>query len=174
MRKVKYYVASTLDGVIAAGDHSFDFFPMEGEHIADYLESLKDFDVVLMGRKTYEVGLKLGLTNPYPTMKGYVFSRTLKESPDENITIVSENAAEVVRKLKSEPGKDIYFCGAGDLAKTLFAENLVDEVILKLNPVLRGEGVPLFQWIGRTVYLELLDTKVYQSHVVLLSYRVKS
>ena len=54
MRKLKYYVACSVDGFIARKDGSYDCFPWDDEVIADYLESLKSFDVVLMGRKTYE------------------------------------------------------------------------------------------------------------------------
>ncbi len=104
----------------------------------------KHFDAVLMGRNTYEAGVKAGVSDPYPTMKQYDFSTTMKESPDENVTLVSENAAELVGGLKNESGKDIWLAGGASLSTSLFSEGLVDELILKVNPVVLGSGIPLF------------------------------
>ena len=77
MRTLKYYVACSIDGFIAHGDGSFDGFVPEGEHVAAFFESYKWFDTVLMGRKTYEVGLKEGKTNPYPMLLGFSVSYVL-------------------------------------------------------------------------------------------------
>lgn len=173
MRKLKYYVASSLNGFIAREDDSFDYFVAEGEHVPDYLESLNSFDVVLMGRKTYELGLRVGVTDPYPNLKSYVFSRTIKESPNEKIKIVSENAVELIKELKNETGKDIYLCGGGELAAILFRENLIDEVILKTHPVLVGSGIRLFSETIRQVDLEFISSKTFRTGVVVLHYRVK-
>jgi dihydrofolate reductase len=64
-RKLKYHVACTVDGFIAHDDHTIEGFVAEGEHVADYLASLKsDYDIVLMGRSTYEFGFQFGVTNP--------------------------------------------------------------------------------------------------------------
>ena len=76
--------------------------------------------------------------------------------------------------LKGEEGGDIYLCGGADLATGLFKEGLVDEVLLKVNPLLLGTGIPLLHDLGRHVELELMGSKVYASGVVLLSYRVKT
>jgi dihydrofolate reductase len=173
MRMLKYHVASTLDGFIARLDGTFDGFPTEGDHVDDFLASHASYDAVLMGRKTYEVGSKVGVTDPYPTMKSYVFSRSMKESPDPRIEIVSERACELVRHLKGEPGKDIWLCGGAELARTLFDERLIDEIIIKLNPILFGAGIPLVAGGVRQDALDLRHAKVYQSGVVLLTYRVK-
>lgn len=173
MRSLKYYIACTIDGFIAHEDSSVDGFSFEGEHVTDYIQSLDGFDTVLMGRKTYEYGLNLGVTNPYPTMKQYVFSRTMETSPDENVLLVSENIIEFIKELKNENGKDIYLCGGGELATTLFAANLIDELILKLNPVLFGSGIPLFSAGINQTNLELINNKIYNNGVVLLHYQVK-
>ncbi len=173
MRKLKYHVACTVDGFIARPDGSFDCFLAEGEHVTDYLASFQSYDVVLMGRKTYEVGLHLGVTNPYPMLRQYVFSRTMKESPDENVTLVSANVGDVVRTLKQETGQAIYLCGGAELAALLLAERLIDELIIKLNPVLIGSGIPLFSGPVKLTNLDLISNKVYDNGVLLLQYRVK-
>ncbi|MBD1826379.1 dihydrofolate reductase family protein [Microcoleus vaginatus GB1-A2] len=189
MRKLKYYVACTVDGFIARENGSFDFFPMEGEHFADLFDSFpetipghiqealgipaenKQFDAVLMGRKTYEVGLKVGVTNPYPSLKQYVFSHTMEASPDENIQIVSHNPVDLVKELKKETGKDIWLCGGGALAATLFSE--IDEMIVKLNPVVIGAGIPLFSRALDPTNLQLADRKIYSNGFMLLHYRLQ-
>ena len=174
MRKLKYHVATTMDGFIAHEDHTIDGFVAEGDHVTDYLESLKtDYDIVLMGRRTYEFGFQYGVTNPYPWLKQYVLSRSMSSSPDANVELVSDNIVDFVRDLKTGTGKDIYLCGGSDLATSLFKENLVDEIILKLNPVVFGTGLPLFSETLKQGALELIDSKVYASGVVLLHYQVK-
>ena len=189
MRELKYYVACSVDRFIAREDGSFDDFPTEGEHIADLLDRfpetvpahLRDtlgvraenkwFDVVLMGRRTYEAGLRVGVTNPYPHLKQYLFSRTLKRSPDAKVKLVSEDAMDLIRGLKRQPGKDIWLCGGGELAATLFSE--IDEMILKVNPLLLGSGIPLFSGAIPKTDLELVGQKIYPNGFTLFRYRLK-
>lgn len=189
MRKLIYYVACTVDGFIAREDGSFDCFLTEGEHFDYLLDSFPDtipahlrgalgvsagnkrFDAVLMGRRTYEVGLKVGVTSPYPHLRQYVFSRSLKESPDEEVRLVSGDAAAAVRELKREPGGDIWLCGGGELAAQLFPE--IDELILKVNPVVIGAGVPLFAGAVKTTPLEVTDRKIFGNGFTLTHYRVR-
>ena len=189
MRELKYYVACTVDRFIAREDGSFDFFLSEGEHLAALIQLFPEavpghlrnalgvraanrcFDAVLMGRRSYEVGTNVGVTNPYPHMKQYLFSRTLKESPDENVQLVSGDALAFVRELKKQPGKDIWLCGGGELATTLFPE--IDEIILKVNPVLLGSGIPFFSGVIKQTSLELADNTVYSNGFMLVRYRIR-
>jgi dihydrofolate reductase len=175
MRKIIYHVASTVDGFIAAEDGSYDCFRFkpEDEHITDYLASLhSSYDTILMGRGTYDPALKVGVTDPYPHLETYVFSRSLKQSPHPKVKLVSEDALGVVRRLKEREGKSIYLCGGGEFASVLFAEGLIDEVLLKLNPVLLGAGIPLSPRLPGATHLQLLSTKVYSTGVLLLRYVV--
>jgi dihydrofolate reductase len=130
------------------------------------------FDTVLMGRSTYEVGLKEGIRNPYPTLRQYVFSRSLRGSPDENVTLISAGTEEVVRQLKREPGKDIWLCSSAALANTLFSAGLVDRLIVKLNPVVLGAGIPLLGEGIQPTALELTHSRSFPSGHLLLQYRV--
>ena len=167
MRNLVYYVATSLDGFIAHEDGSWEGFLPEGDHIEAYLSSLERFDAVLMGRRTYEVGVQAGKTDPYPTMESFVFSTTMTESPDEKVTLVTNGAAERVRELKNSEGCDIYLCGGSDLASHLLREDLIDELALKVHPFVMGKGIPLFSPATNPRTLRPKDREEYESGVVL-------
>jgi len=188
MRKLIYYVATTLDGFIANEDGSFEGFSWDEIFMADLLavfpetipahlkeqsssqDQNKIFDTVLMGRKTYEVALQQGITNPYPTLDQYVFSREMENSQDENITLVSENAIKMVQSLKNKQGKAIWLCGGADLAGQMLEENLIDSLIVKLNPVIFGSGIPLFSGGVQSKDLKLTESKAYKGGHMMLYY----
>jgi dihydrofolate reductase len=172
MSDLTYYVASSLDGFIAHADGSFDGFQWNDEVVSDFFADLETFKTVLMGRKTYEVGLKEGKTSPYPSMRQVVFSRTMEESPDEAVELVRGNIAEFVRTVKSEENGPIWLCGGAEVASTLMSAGLVDRVVVKLNPVMFGSGIPLFSDDAGTTPLKLTGTKVYECGIVLLHYDV--
>jgi dihydrofolate reductase len=172
MRTLKYHVGATLDGFIAHPDHTVGGFLAEGEHVTDFLDSYRSSDVVLMGRRTYEFGLRFGVTNPYPTMRQCIFSQTMKESPDPNVEIVRGDAVEFVRGLKREDGKGIWLCGGAELAATLAGAGLVDEVVVKLYPVVFGAGIPMFARRIPQTALRLRHSKTYANGVLLLTYEV--
>jgi dihydrofolate reductase len=188
MRDVVYYVATTVDGFIARTDGSFGEFVWDEAFGSYLLESFPEtfpahlrqgdepnrrFDTVLMGRATYEIGLREGVTSPYPTMDQYLFSRTLERSPDA-VTLVKSGAVDRVRELKGMEGKSIWLCGGSELAGALYAAGLIDELILKVSPVVFGEGKPLF---GRAVdasRLVLGEVKSFESGHLLANYTVST
>ena len=163
MRKLVYYVATTLDGYIAGpdgGDPSgADYFPITPDVVQFIVEHYPEtlpgparaamgidgpglaFDTVLEGRASYQVGLDAGLTDAYPHLRHLVFSSTLK-SHDPAVEIVRNNALERVRELKSEDGMDLWLVGGGTLAHSLLPE--IDRLVIKQNRSIIGSGVPLF------------------------------
>jgi dihydrofolate reductase len=175
MRKVTFGVANSLDNFIARTDHGIDWLYFSDDVTKIMKEFWKNVDTVLMGRKTYEVSLRMGggRGGLFPGVKSYIFSRTLKPADHPLAEIVSEDAAAFVRKLKDQPGKDICCMGGGELAKSLFEAGLIDEIGLNVHPVLLGSGIPLFLEMNRQVDLELLGSRPLKGGCVLLSYRVK-
>jgi len=107
--------------------------------VIDYLESLKGYDTVVMGRATYEFGYQFGLQPgqpAYPHMKHYIFSKTLKfdTPPSPQVEVVDKDELEVIRCLKEEDGTDIYLCGGGAFAGFLAEHDQIDELRIKLMP----------------------------------------
>jgi len=188
MRKLVYFVASTLDGFIAAPDGSFGFFPFSvdsdlARHIqAEYPETLptafrqalgfdtapnRVFDTVVMGRGTYEPALQEGITSPYRHLRQYVFSRSMAPL-DPEVEVVADDPAEFVRALKREDGKDVWLCGGGQLAGVLWRE--IDELVVKLNPLAAGDGIPLARRAFDPTLLTLRSAQPMADGVVLLHY----
>ena len=172
MTDLVYYVASTLDGFIASPDGSFDKFLWDDEVVNDFFASYAWFDSVLMGRKTYDVAYKQGITNPYPDLKTYVVSRSLEASPDPNVTVVRDNVEELAKSLKAENDKPVWLCGGGNLAAQLFNAQLIDKLIIKLNPLILGEGIPLFTGAVKSANLDLTETKAYDCGISVRHYTV--
>lgn len=178
MRKVVYSLTNSLDNFIARADGAYDWILMDDEIMSEFPKLYASFDTVLIGRKTYDQTLlQSPKTAPeaagFMEMKTYVFSRTMKESPNVGVEIISDNAGEFVRSLKNESGKDIWLMGGGILAASLLRERLVDEIGVAIQPILLGSGIPLFPDIGLQVDLQLLECKTYKNGIVGLKYLVK-
>ena len=174
MRKVTFGVASSLDNYIARKDGTIDWI-LPGEEAASVMADFwKTVDTVVIGRKTYEPVLKSGAPFPaIPGVKNYVLSRTLKEVSDKNVEIIREDAAEFVRKLKTEESEGVIAMTGGLLAKPLFEANLIDEVRVNIHPVLLGSGIPLFHEMSHQIDLELITCKTFKNGCVLVTYQVK-
>ena len=188
MRKLTYYIATSFDGFVSRPDGRIDDFSFEGEHVDDLLSEYPEtipthlrphlnvtdqkrrFDTVLMGRKTYEVGLELGVTNPYQHLRQYVFSKSLKQQPAADVNIVTANALDTVRGLKAENGLGIWLCGGPVLASALLTE--IDDLVIKVNPFLMGAGRPLFASSCSRQNLRLVDRRDYANGFSLVHFEV--
>jgi dihydrofolate reductase len=194
MRTLTYYVATTLDGFIAGSDGAdptgtiFTVGPDYVEHVVThYPETLPGpareamgvtslgnrFDTVLEGRRSYQLGLDAGMTNAYPHLRHIVFSRRLGQSPDPTVELVADDPAETVRRLKATEGRGIWLVGGAELAGALYEE--IDELILKVNPVAIGTGIPLFAGKAGTAggaprRFALTENRILPSGVAILTY----
>jgi dihydrofolate reductase len=174
MRTVTYGAACSLDGFIAPPDGSMDWLHFSRDvqqFMTNYWASI---DTMLMGRKTWEAAMAMGGGGGGAGTGGittYVFSRTLK-SVGGGAHLLSEDAGEFVRRLKEQPGKGICVMGGGELAQSLFAAGVIDEVGMNTHPILLGSGVPFFRDPGRRIALELAESRVIDGGCVLSIYRV--
>ena len=180
MRKVIASEFVSLDGVMESPDQwHFPYFNDEmGEAIG---AAMAQADAMLMGRVLYEEWAAYWPQqdpeeNPIAaTMNGrqkYVVSTTLEEPLEwSNSTLIKENIAEEIEKLKKGPGKDIVISGSGTLVRSLLRYGLLDELKLMVHPILVGGGKRLFDEEAETKPLELVDSKTFSTGVLYLTYR---
>lgn len=175
MRKIVYYVATSIDGFIEGPNQSIDKFIHQKDVVDQYQNDLQNFDTIIMGRKTYEFGYNYGLAPgqpAYPHMQHYIFSETLHfENPHEKIHVVNQDI-EIVKDLKTETGTDIYLCGGGIFAGWLLDNELIDVVKIKLNPILLGSGTPLFGSSEKSLFLDLTESLDFENGFKILTYNI--
>ena len=167
-RRLRYQVAASLDGFIAGPKGDYDWIVMDPA--IDFDALYKEFDTVVMGRKTYTMMTAHGGNGAMPGVEVVVFSRTLKPMQAEGIRITRDDAAGVVKALKKKAGRDIWLFGGGELFRSLLDAGLVDTIEVAVMPVMLGAGIPLLP-PGANTRLVLADQKVLKrSGIVVLSY----
>jgi dihydrofolate reductase len=173
MRRIRYQVATSLDGFIAGPKDEADWIVMDPD--IDFVALFAQFDACLIGRRTFEK-MARGKKKPgaMPGMKTFVFSRTLRQRDYPKVIIVAEKAEETVGALRQESGKDIWLFGGGLLFRSLLDAGLVDTVEVAVMPVLIGGGIPLFPPPAKVAQLNLTGHKLYpKTGIVMLEYAVK-
>jgi dihydrofolate reductase len=171
MRRLRYQVATSLDGFIADPNGAYDWIVMDPD--IDFAALFAQFDTAVMGRKTFLATLQQDGGVTMPGLDVVVFSRTLRPADYPAVSIVTSEPAEIVRSLKATPGKDIWLFGGGVLFRTLLEAGLVDTVEPAVVPVLLGDGIPMLPSPAPPAKLSLSNHRVYpKSGIVLLEYTV--
>lgn len=179
MKKVIFQMSISIDGYVEGPGREIDWHIVDGEFNAYAVETLRETEVLIMGRRTYELMAGYWPTAPdddpvKEEMNGrpkLVFSRTLKRVDWENSRLATGSIADEVARLKQAPGDGLLWVGGSDLASSFLEKGLIDEVRVILTPVLLGEGKTVFDAIKKRCPLKLLSTRSFKSGNVLLNYQ---
>lgn len=164
MRTLRLSAAMSLDGFIATKDGGYDWIPMDPD--IDFSAMFSRYDTVLMGRKSYQAAKAQG-GGGMPGMAAYVVSRTWNPGDEPGVTVTADLAG-TVKRLKNEPGKDLWLFGGGELFRAAFDQDLVDEVEIAIVPVLLGGGIPLLSPGEGRFPLRLVSQRVFEKTGTLL------
>jgi dihydrofolate reductase len=181
MRRVLFQMMVSVDGYFEGPNRELDWHNVDAEFNEYAIAMLDSVDTLLFGRVTYQL-----MASYWPTpaaikddpivaskmnsLHKVVFSRTLAKAEWGNTTLVKNDVAAEVLKLKRQPGKDLIILGSSDLALTFIEQRLIDEFRIMVNPVVLGSGKPLFKGINERLKLRLTKLSTFKSGNVLLYY----
>jgi dihydrofolate reductase len=168
MRKIVAGFACSVDGYIEGTNGEYDW--IIPDKAVDFAEQMKRYDTYFYGRVTYEAVVTKGWIDK--SSQHYVFSTTLKEVK-KGFTLVSNDIAKEVERIKNLPGKDIAVFGGAGLLASLLNLGLVDEISISFMPVLLGSGKQMVEVLNQRVWLELINTKTYENGTVVLTYNTR-
>lgn len=171
MRKVKLFIASSLDCYIAREDGGIDWLYTDADY--GYAKFYDSIDTIIVGRKSYDQSLTFDIY-PYKGKKVYVFSRKKerKNNNEQDVEYIDTNIQDFVTSLTQSIGKDIWLLGGGEIVSVLLNAGLVDEIILSIHPIILGTGIPLLRNIQKEVNLKLENSLSFESGLTQLSYKV--
>ena len=185
MRKIIFSIPITLDGYIEGPNRELNWVIADDELHDFYSQLLKNADMSLYGRVTYELMVSYWPTAPDDSsipesmvrfantlnpMHKVVFSKTLK-NVGWNTKVVDSIIPEEILKMKSEQGKDILLGGGASIAQTFMQHKLIDEFQLLVQPVAIGIGKPLFNGIHDMLKLNFQWSQAFHSGAIALCYR---
>lgn len=181
MRKIIVSNLVSLDGYFEGEKQDLSWFNVEEDFFDFARNQLHEVDTILFGRVTYQMMADYWpaakdndavITEKMNSLQKIVFSKTLSTVEWNNSQLIKEHAEEEVNKLKQQPGKDMVIFGSGTLVSAFTQWKLIDEYRLIVNPVILGNGNPLFKSLNEKLNLKLTGTKTLRSGVVILYYQL--
>ena len=165
MRKVVLFIAMSLDGYIADTHGGIGWLEgqVSGENdMVSYEDFTQDVDTVIMGANTYRQLITELSPNEwvYSDFTSYVITHTPKESTNQ-IKLTDESPCQLVRRLKDQPGKNIWICGGASIVKQLMQADLIDQYYINVIPTILGNGIRLFDTFEKEIRLKLIKTRSY-------------
>jgi dihydrofolate reductase len=176
-RKIIVYIATSADGYIARRDGNVDWLNRPRK-FGDYgmAEFHKTIDTIIWGRRTMDeaitrFGSGAALSDPKSKIKNYVMSHRPGPS-GPGLEFINEPVKEFARRLRTQPGKNIWMMGGGGVIGTFLDAGEIDEFIIHVIPVLLGEGIPLIEPRSCMIPLKLLEERSWPDGVIKLHYKV--
>ena len=172
MRNVVLFIAMSLDGYIATPDGRIDWLGGEradSNDFGSYERFIAGVSDVVMGHTTYHqlnTELMPGAW-PYDKQTTYVLSHR-KEEAQAGVVLTDEPVAELIARLKAQPGGEIWICGGASVANQCMRQGLIDRFHLNVMPTIRGAGIRLFDALEQPLPLKLLSTEHYNGIVDLV------
>jgi dihydrofolate reductase len=175
-RNVIVHIAASADGYIARPDGDLDWLTSRPAPAGFYGMNafMRSIDTLLLGRKTYEVSLRMGGKFDKKS-RNIVFSRHAPPADaPSGVEFVSGAIGPFLSRLREQPGKDIWLMGGGELIASFLDEQAIDEFVISVVPVFIGDGIPLIARRHRHVLLDLRSIERFEDGLVQLRYRVQS
>lgn len=174
MRKISLFIATSLDGYIAKPNNDLSFLKLvekEGEDYG-YTEFTRTIDTLIIGRKTYDYVFEEIGSSYYDNGQRDVYVITRTERPQVGrTTFYTGDLSELVKRLKSENGKNIYCDGGAEVINELLKKDLIDDLIISVIPILLGNGTRLFKDGRPEQKLELVSVKTFDTGLTQLHYK---
>lgn len=172
-RKLILYIATSLDGYISKPNDDLGFLSIVAQEGQDYgyADFLKTVDVVIVGRKTYDKVISMGFEFPYKDKVVYIITRTPQPN-NGSLNFYTGDLKLLVDKLKTENGGNILCDGGAEIVNALLKDNLIDEFIISIIPILVGNGIKLFKDGRPEQELELVSVKSFNKGLIQLNYKL--
>jgi dihydrofolate reductase len=182
MRKLFVFNLVTLDGYFEGPNREIDWHNVDAEFNEYAIDMLNSVDTLLFGRVTYELMASYWPTpdaikndpivaEKMNTLPKIVFSKTLNKVGWNNTRLVKDVISKEIEKMKQVPGKDIVILGSGSIMSEFAQRGLIDEYRIMVNPIVLGDGKPLFKGIKDRLNLKLTKTRTFGNGNVLLYYQ---
>ena len=175
MRKIKLYIAISLNGKIAKLDGSVEWLesiPVPDGSDYGYADFYNSIDTTIQGHNTYKQILGWGIAFPYKDKKNYVLTSDTSVQDNEDVTFISTNHIDTIRLLKNDKGKDIWLVGGGKVNAMLLDAKLIDQIYIHIMPIILDAGIDLFGTLMNDTSLKLIRNKSYSTGVMELVYDI--
>ena len=186
MRKIIYYNLVSLDGFFAGPKGEIDWHRVDEEFNQYAIEFLNSVDTIIFGRITYQLFENFWpaaakdpatsksdrvIANQINDLNKVVFSKTLTQVSWQNSHLIRQVVPDEIVKMKGQPGKDMVIFGSANLAQSFIKPGLVDEYRIMVNPIVLGNGMPLFQNLQNRIELSFIRSHTFKTGVIVLTYQ---